>query len=230
MFGNMLVERIICAVIGYVFGTFQTAVIYGKMKGVDIRKVGSGNAGTTNTLRVMGPKAGAIVLLGDMLKCMAAIFITYLLFGKNNPAYIILYMTYTAAGTVLGHDFPLHLRFKGGKGIACTAGYTIYLGIQFNWLFILMGVVAFFLPFNLFHIVSVCSLFYYTALLVMTIIYGQMGLFDLTGTLPQSALIEVYILVALLTVLAFYQHRGNIKKLLAGQERKTYVFKKNKID
>ena len=224
---GLLAERIICVVIGYFFGMIQTAVFYGRLKGVDIRKVGSGNAGTTNTLRVLGPKAGGIVRLGDMLKCMVAIFITYLLFGRNNPELIILYMTYTAAGTVLGHDFPFTLKFKGGKGIACTAGYTIYLGIQFNWLFILMGVVSFFLPFNLFHIVSVCSLFYYTALLVMTVIYGQMGLF---GMVPQGNLIEVYVLVALLTILAFYQHRGNIKKLIAGQERKTYVFKKNKID
>ena len=224
---GLLVERIICVTIGYIFGMIQTAVFYGRLKGVDIRKVGSGNAGTTNTLRVLGPKAGGIVLLGDMLKCMVAIFITYLLFGRSNPDYIILFMTYTAAGAVLGHDFPVTLRFKGGKGIACTAGYTIYLGIQFTWLFILMGVISFFLPFNLFHIVSVCSLFYYTALLIMTVIYGQMGLF---GALPQGALIEVYIIVALLTILAFYQHRGNIKKLFAGQERKTYVFKKNKID
>ncbi len=224
---SLLVERVICIAVGYVFGMIQTAVFYGRMKGVDIRKVGSGNAGTTNTLRVLGPKAGGIVLLGDMLKCMAAIFITYLLFGRSNPDYIILYMTYTAAGAVLGHDFPVNLHFKGGKGIACTAGYTIYLGIQFTWLFILMGVVSFFLPFNLFHIVSVCSLFYYSALLIMTIIYGQMGLF---GAIPQGELIEVYVILAILTFLAFYQHRGNIKKLFAGQERKTYVFKKNKID
>ncbi|MBQ6587790.1 MAG: glycerol-3-phosphate acyltransferase [Butyrivibrio sp.] len=224
---SLLVERVICIAVGYVFGMIQTAVFYGRMKGVDIRKVGSGNAGTTNTLRVLGPKAGGIVLLGDMLKCMAAIFITYLLFGRSNPDYIILYMTYTAAGAVLGHDFPVNLHFKGGKGIACTAGYTIYLGIQFTWLFILMGVVSFFLPFNLFHIVSVCSLFYYSALLIMTVIYGQMGLF---GAIPQGELIEVYVILAILTFLAFYQHRGNIKKLFAGQERKTYIFKKNKID
>ena len=224
---SLLVERIVCIAVGYVFGMIQTAVFYGRMKGVDIRKVGSGNAGTTNTLRVLGPKAGGIVLLGDMLKCMAAIFITYLLFGRSNSDYIILYMTYTAAGAVLGHDFPVNLHFKGGKGIACTAGYTIYLGIQFTWLFILMGVVSFFLPFNLFHIVSVCSLFYYSALLIMTIVYGQMGLF---GAIPQGELIEVYVILAILTFLAFYQHRGNIKKLFAGQERKTYIFKKNKID
>ncbi|SEF49452.1 glycerol-3-phosphate acyltransferase PlsY [Butyrivibrio sp. Su6] len=218
--------RIVCIIIGYVFGMIQTAVFYGRLKGVDIRKVGSGNAGTTNTLRVLGPKAGAVVLLGDMLKCMAAILITYLIFGRSNPEYIILFMAYTAAGTVLGHDFPFFLKFKGGKGIACTAGFTVYLSIQFNILFLIMGLISFFLPFNLFHIVSVCSLFYYSALLVTTIIYGQMGLFFA----PQGALIEVYIIVALLTLLAFYQHRGNIKKLINGQERKTYVFKKNKVD
>ena len=223
---GLLVERLICLIVGYLFGTFQTAVLYGKLKGVDIRSVGSGNAGTTNTLRVMGPKAGAVVLLGDMLKCMAAIFITYLLFGKANPEYIILYITYTAAGAVLGHDFPVMLKFKGGKGIACTAGFTIYLGIQFTPWFIVMGLIAFFLPLNLFHIVSICSLFYYSALLIMTIIYGQMGLFFA----PQGARIEVYIILALLTALAFYQHRGNIQKLLSGNERKTYIFKKNKVD
>ena len=62
-------ERVVCLIVGYVFGLFQTAVLYGKMKGVDIRSVGSKNAGTTNTLRVMGAKAGLVVLLGDMFKC-----------------------------------------------------------------------------------------------------------------------------------------------------------------
>ena len=223
---GLLGVRIACIVIGYVFGMIQTAVFYGRLKGVDIRKVGSGNAGTTNTLRVLGPKAGAVVLLGDMLKCMAAIFITYLIFGRSNPEYIILFMTYTFAGAVLGHDFPFFLKFKGGKGIACTAGFTIYLSIQYNLLFLIMGIISFFLPFNLFHIVSICSMFYYVIFLVTIIIYGQMGLFFA----PQGALIEVYIIVAILTALAIYQHRGNIKKLLNGQERKTYVFKKNKVD
>ena len=226
-----MLERIICLLVGYAFGHIQTAVMYGKLKGVDIRKVGSGNAGTTNTLRVMGAKAGLIVLLGDMLKCMAAILVTYFLFGRSNPNLQILYMTYTAAGAVLGHDFPLHLKFKGGKGIACTAGYTIHLGIVFHWSFILMGVIAFFLPLNICHIVSVCSLCYYTCLLIMVIVCGQNGIFfDKFGAVPQGALIEVYVILFLLTALAYYQHRGNIKKLLAGNERKTYIFKKNKID
>ena len=64
--------RLLCILIGYVCGLFQTAFIYGKMHGIDIRNVGSGNAGTTNTLRVLGTKAGLIVLLGDILKTMLA--------------------------------------------------------------------------------------------------------------------------------------------------------------
>ena len=69
-------ERIICLVIGYVFGLFQTAYIYGKLHGIDIRNYGSGNAGTTNTLRVLGTKAGLIVLFVDILKCILAIVVT----------------------------------------------------------------------------------------------------------------------------------------------------------
>lgn len=75
-------ERIICIIIGYVFGMFQTAFFYGKMHGIDIREHGSGNAGTTNTLRVLGTKAGLIVFAGDVLKCMIAVWITTLIFKE----------------------------------------------------------------------------------------------------------------------------------------------------
>lgn len=218
-----MLERVLCLVIGYVFGMFQTAVLYGKMKGVDIRSVGSGNAGTTNTLRVMGTKAGLIVLLGDMLKCILAIVITYFLFTKSNPEYKYLFMIYTAAGCVLGHDFPFFLKFKGGKGIACTAGYIIAMG----WKFVAVGLLAFFIPFNITHFVSVSSLCLYTVFFIQTVIFGQMGLL---GALPQGELNEIYVIVAILTALAFYQHRGNIKKLMDKTERKTYLTKKNKID
>ena len=65
--------RLLCLVVGYIFGTFQTAYFYGKMHGIDIRTMGSGNAGTTNTLRVLGTKAGMIVLIGDVIKTILAI-------------------------------------------------------------------------------------------------------------------------------------------------------------
>ena len=76
-------ERFICLLIGYAFGLIQTGYIYGKMKGVDIRKEGSGNAGSTNALRTMGIKAGLVTLLGDCFKCVFAVVTVYLIYGKT---------------------------------------------------------------------------------------------------------------------------------------------------
>ncbi|MCR4902644.1 MAG: glycerol-3-phosphate 1-O-acyltransferase PlsY [Butyrivibrio sp.] len=214
-------ERVICLLIGYVFGTFQTAVIYGKLKGVDIRKMGSGNAGTTNTLRVLGTKAGFIVLFGDMLKCILAVVIVNVIFGKTHPEMIYLLKIYAAAGCVLGHDFPLMLKFKGGKGIACTAGYMCAM----HWSFIPMFVSVFLIIFNITHYVSLGSLSIYVGFMIQLIIEGQLGLYGMS----QAHLLEMYFIAALMTILAFYQHRTNIQKLLEHNERKTYIFKKNKL-
>ena len=76
-------ERLICIIIGYVFGLFQTSYIYGRLHGIDIRKCGSGNAGTTNMLRTLGTKAGAITLLGDAFKCVIAVLVVRMLFAGN---------------------------------------------------------------------------------------------------------------------------------------------------
>ena len=83
--------RVVCVLIGYIFGLFQTSYIYGKMKGIDIRKHGSGNAGTTNTLRVMGKKAGAIVLFCDIMKTGLAMTLVRFLF-KNAYGDILPYL------------------------------------------------------------------------------------------------------------------------------------------
>ena len=84
----------------------------------------------------------------------------------------------------------------------------------------------FLIPFNITHFVSLGSLCLYTAFLIQVILEGQFGCFGMT----QAQLIEMYIIVFIMTVLAFYQHRANIKRLLGGTERKTYIFKKNKVD
>ena len=114
--------RIICIIIGYCFGLIQTAYIYGKVNGIDIRTVGSGNAGTTNALRVLGKKAGLIVFLGDVAKTVAAVIVVRLIFGSSYADSIYMLMLYTVAGVILGHNYPFYLNFKGGKGIAATAG------------------------------------------------------------------------------------------------------------
>ncbi len=214
-----IMERIYCILIGYAFGLFQTAIIYGKIVGVDIRKHGSGNAGTTNTLRVMGLKAGLIVLVGDLLKAILAVTLTGVLFGKSHPDMIYLLKMYTGLGVVLGHDFPFYLHFKGGKGIASTAG----LMAAFHWSIIPMFVGVFLTIFFTTHFVSVGSLAIYTGFLIQVIIEGQMGLFGM----PQAYLTEMYIVCACMTTLAYFQHRGNLVKLAHHNERKTYLFKKN---
>lgn len=214
-------ERIICILIGYVFGLFQTAFIYGKLHGIDIREHGSGNAGTTNTLRVLGTKAGLIVLAGDILKCILAIVLCGVIFDASHPDEIYLLKLYAAAGAILGHNFPFYLNFKGGKGIAATAG----LILAFHPYFIIMGVIVFFGIFFTTHYVSLGSLLVYAGLMIQMVVAGQLGVFGAS----QGILNEMYVITALLTILAYYKHRENIKRLFKGEERKTYLTKKNKV-
>lgn len=213
-------ERIICLVMGYVFGLFQTAYLYGKMNGIDIRNYGSGNAGTTNTLRVLGTKAGLIVLFGDIMKCILAVVVTGLLFEKSHPEMIYLLKMYAAAGAILGHNFPFYLKFKGGKGIAATAG----LILSFHPYLIPVGVILFFGAFLTTHYVSLGSLLVYAGFLIEIIVMGQQGVFGMS----QALLNEMYVIAAFLTIMAYYKHRENIKRLLSGTERKTYLTHKNK--
>lgn len=216
-------ERIFCLAAGYVFGLFQTAYIYGRVHGIDIRQHGSGNAGTTNTLRVLGTKAGLIVFAGDVLKCILAVVLCTLLFGKSHPAMVYLFKMYAAAGAILGHNFPFYLNFKGGKGIAATAG----LILSFHPTFLPVGVVLFFGAFLLTHYVSLGSLLVYAGFMIQLIVSGQCGLF---GGMTQPLLIEMYIIAGFLTIMAYYKHWENIKRLVKGEERKTYLFKKVKED
>ncbi|MBD5464261.1 MAG: glycerol-3-phosphate 1-O-acyltransferase PlsY [Lachnospiraceae bacterium] len=213
-------ERIICLAIGYLFGLFQTAFIYGKAHGIDIRQHGSGNAGTTNALRVLGKKAGLIVFLGDVLKTVIAMVICRLLFQNSAPQMLPLLSLYAGAGAILGHNFPFYMKFKGGKGIAATAG----LVTAFDWRFMLVALVLFCIAFFLTNYVSLGSLLVYAGFMVELVVFGQMGKFHM----EQNLVYELYVLGAFLTIMAYVKHRENIKRLLNGEERKTYLHKKNK--
>ncbi len=215
-------ERIICLVLGYAFGLFQTAYFYGKAHGIDIREHGSGNAGTTNTLRVLGTKAGLIVLAGDCIKCIAAVWLVRLVFGASHPDSVYLLCLYAGMGAILGHNYPFYMGFKGGKGIAATAG----LILSFHPYFIVMGVVLFFGTFFTTHLVSLGSLLVYAGFMIQMVYCGQTGLFGA----PQEVLYEMYGVAAFLTIMAYWKHRQNIVRLLHGEERKTYLTKKNKVD
>lgn len=213
-------ERLAALAIGYIFGLFQTAYIYGRLKGIDIRQYGSGNAGTTNTLRVLGTRAGLIVLVGDILKCILAIVTVRLLFADGHTDTYYLLAMYAALGAILGHNYPFYLGFKGGKGIAATAGLILAI----HPAYIPMGVLIFFGIFFTTHYVSLGSLLVYAGFLVQTVVMGQMDVFQM----PAGHRAEMYAIAVFLTVMAYWKHRENIKRLASGTERKTYLLKKNK--
>ena len=212
-------ERFICLLIGYAFGLIQTGYIYGKMKGVDIRKEGSGNAGSTNALRTMGIKAGLVTLLGDCFKCVFAVVTVYLIYGKTYADIFPLLAMYAGMGAVLGHNYPFYLNFKGGKGIAATAGLilsTTNVWMVLICLFAFLGIVA------VTRYVSLGSLAVVIIYLIEVVVYGQMGGFGVN--LPY--LYEMYGIAAFLMLSAFYKHKANIVRLMNGTENKISIGKK----
>ena len=164
---------------------------------------GSGNAGTTNTLRTLGKPAGYIVFLGDALKAVFAVWIVrYLLFPGLGDVTKIL-ETVTALGVVIGHNYPFYMNFKGGKGIAATGGFMFALDVRIALIAAIVFAVVFFTT----RYVSVGSLTI-TALfpILMLIFYpGQWVVFGLS---------------LVFTALAWWRHRANIKRLMNGTENK----------
>lgn len=210
-------ERLICLAIGYVCGLFQTGYLVGRMSHVDIRKKGSGNAGTTNALRVLGWKAGLMTFAGDVIKCVAAFLIVRFMYQGNDS--LPLLALYAGAGVTLGHIFPFYMNFKGGKGIAVMAGLVVvnsFWHLPESLLLIPVTLAFFLVPVIVTRYISVGSLAAYTAFLVEMIIIGQMGWFEMEA----ARCYEFYVVLFLLTALAWYRHRANIKRLLAGTENK----------
>lgn len=211
-----MTARIICLIIGYGFGLFQTSYILGKMRGIDIRDSGSGNAGTTNALRILGKKAGAITFACDILKCILAVLITWLIFRNTHAEIVPLLKIWTSAGVTLGHVFPFYMNFKGGKGIAPMGGMIIAFG---DWHLIVIGLIVFFGLVFLTHYVSVASMTLITSFFVEMAVGNILGLY---GMAPRDR-VELLMIVLGLTALGIYEHRGNLLRLLQGNERKTYL-------
>jgi glycerol-3-phosphate acyltransferase PlsY len=215
----MVMVRLYAILIGYVFGLFQTSYFYGRLKGVDIRKYGSGNAGTTNALRTLGNKAGIIVFCGDVLKAIFAVVLTTVLFGKTHGDMIYLLKMYTTIGLIIGHNYPFYMGFHGGKGVAVTGGFML----AFHWTVIPVGLCAFFIPWLTTGYVSLGSLCLVTGFIIQLILEGQAGVFHCT----QAILCEMYALGFFISGLCWIQHRANIGRLIHGNERKTYLGRKN---
>lgn len=224
---NEVIYRIIAVLIGYIIGNFTTGYFLGRKKNINIQEEGSGGVGMTNTMRTLGKKAGAITFIVDYLKCVLSIFIVYFLF-RNNVEFIGIYMIYAGVGTILGHNYPAFLKFKGGKGIACSAGLV---SIMFPKIFFI-SLAVFLLIAITTKYVSLGSIIGSIVYGVCVVIFGQLGwlTIDVFPWLryPQSYLTEIYIVMLFATVLAIFQHRSNIVRLINHKENKFSISSKDK--
>ncbi len=202
-------ERIICLALGYVFGLLQTGYLVGKMNHIDIRQEGSGNAGSTNALRVMGWKAGAMTFAGDVIKCVAAVLLVRQVIFRE-LAYAPLLGMYAGLGATLGHNFPFYLKFKGGKGIAVLGGLVVSSGLAL----VPIPLAAFLIPTILTRYVSLGSLLASATFFLEILLYGQMGGF----AMDFHYRLELYAVAFVLTALAWWRHKENIRRLLSGTE------------
>ena len=196
----------------YLLGSIPTGYLVAWAKGIDIRSVGSGNIGATNAMRVLGKPAGIFVLLMDALKgflavkCLAPLMVHFVLHSFSTiiePEEISALQLMAGICAVLGHNYTCWLRFKGGKGIATTAGVFLALA---PWA-VLIALVVFILAVLLTKYVSIGSIAAAIAL--------PAAVWIMT---PQNVVLGV--IATALGVMAIYKHKGNIERLMAGTENR----------
>lgn len=188
-------------VLSYLLGSISFSFLFTWfIKGVDIRDYGSGNAGATNTSRVLGKKLAILVLILDGLKGAAAVGIGYTFSGSP------ILMATSGLAAIIGHNWPIFLRFRGGKGIATTFGVTLSLVLVPA---VISGLLAL-LVILITRYVSLGSLISASVLPFVILVFAQF-----------QQMPYVYFWVTLImAVLAIVQHRGNIRSLIKGTERK----------
>ena len=195
---------------GYAVGNLQFAYFLGKIIGrIDIREHGSGTAGMTNVMRVMGAKAGLAVLVLDVSKTIFAIFVTnrFLMYLGWDLSINMLGMEYfygmlTGLGVILGHNFPFYLKFKGGKGVASS----ISLALMFDWRVLVITLIIAIIILIITKYMSAASLVGFAA-------------FAITTTVLFSD-IKIVLIAWIIAVLGYFTHRKNIARLLTGTESK----------
>lgn len=197
----LVLWSILSIIIAYLIGSISTSTIIVKLvSGSDIRSQGSGNAGATNTLRMLGTAWGITVLLIDGLKGMVALWVIYAMTGGNAVA-----LTLGAMAVVAGHNWPVFFGFKGGKGVATSIGVLL-------WLAPLMTIIAAVICLVVIALTRYVSL---GSIILAILIPILLGVF---APSHDAALFTSIVLA----VLSIYRHRGNIARLLRGQERKIF--------
>lgn len=211
----MLTFQVVTAlIIAYLLGSIPTSVWIGKwFFNLDVRTQGSGNAGATNTIRVLGLKAGIPVLLFDVFKAWLAVHVSTWL---TNPAFStnqeVIYWIILGGLAVLGHVYPVFAGFRGGKGVATLVGVVIALyPASFLVILIFFTLVMFFT-----RIVSVSSI-------SSSVVFPFVAIF-----MFDEKRLPLVILAVAIALFVPYTHRENIKRLISGTEKK-FDFGKNRI-
>lgn len=188
---------ILTLLISYFVGTISGSYIIGNLfLNKDIRKYGSGNAGTTNAIRVLGKKAGVLTFLIDFLKGALVTLIIRKIFGDE-------YVPLAILGAVIGHDFPFYMKFKGGKGVATTLGALAL----FNFPLTLICYVVWVLGTVLTKMVSVGSILFFVSIII---VYSFMS----------NLVMSNILIIDIIALIGIIRHKDNIKRIIAGNENK----------
>lgn len=189
-------KLVIVAVLSYIIGSFSSAYVLGKVfKKKDIRLYGSGNAGTTNAIRVFGKKIGIMAFLLDVLKGVLAVYIGYKLSGYDGKLVGGFFV-------VVGHNWPILLNFKGGKGIATSFGVLLSI----HWITAIISLMFFIVTAIFTKYVSLSSIVSAIVTPIAVIIMKR----------PFDS--KYFFMTLLLAILAIHRHRSNIKRLIEGKE------------
>lgn len=189
-------QIIFLLVLSYLLGSIPFSHIFPKLKGKEVSQEGTKNVGASNALIVAGPLAGALALIGDVLKGFLAVFIALRL---NQPEIMV---ALCAILVIVGHDFSMFLKFNGGKGVATTLGVLFALDPIFTLIIILIWILV--IAVSQYLIPS--TLFMFLALPIFFVVLGKSGF---------------YVFFSLVACgLALYAHRMDIKRFLDGKEIK----------
>ncbi len=199
----------------YLLGSIPTAVWIGQaFYGVDVREYGSGNAGATNTFRVLGKKAGIAVMIIDILKGYTATKLAYLIgfsvTGQINTPQFVNYELALGVIAVMGHLFPIFAGFRGGKGVATLCGMVLAINPNAALLCVLVFVIVL-LTTHYVSLSSICAGFVFPIVTVFVF--------------PSSVKSEVLYGISV-CLLILVTHQKNIERLLKGKESKVYLYKK----
>ena len=189
---------VLAVVIAYLLGSISPSTLLAKAQGVDIKKEGSGNAGATNTLRVLGKKAAIITLLIDIGKGVLAVSIAFWLSGQD-AAYV------SAVAALLGHVWPVYYKFKGGKGVAVAFGTVL----RMDWRIALLMAALLVLVVLITKIVSIGSITVCVA-------------FPITCWFMHREMVPVAVVMA---VIIIWKHKDNIKRLIDHDENEVDIGK-----